>query len=68
MASIDGRGSFHGMGIIAVSNEASVNRAGANTVKRLQRMSANDSVQSFAFPIHNYVPSCSSSLSTTTVK
>ena len=68
VASLDGRGSFHGMGIIAVSNQAGVNGAGANPVKRLERMTANANVQSFGFPIHEYVSSGGSTLSSITVK
>jgi len=66
VASIDGRGSFHDMGIIAVSNQAA-NRA-ANSVKRLERPAANANVQSLAFPILEYVPQSSSALSSVTVK
>jgi hypothetical protein len=49
VASIDGRGSFHGMGLIAVSSPLNVNNMEVcqTAVKRVQRINASSSLNVF---------------------
>ena len=56
IASLDGKGSFHGMGIMAVSMsyDKTASRLLENPIKRLKRVPVADSVRPFKFTIHDF--------------
>jgi len=70
VASIDGRGSFHGMGLIAVTSLTGTNKMALRqaAIKRLSRVSAKASVRSLGLPIQEYTKPGKSSLSLVVIK
>src|SRR6218665_444324 len=70
VASIDGRGSFHGMGLIAVTSLTGTNKMALRhaAIKRLSRVSPKASVRSLGLPIQEYTKPGKSSLSLVVIK